>query len=199
MVEQRTTELGTVNQKLAQANLELRRLSMHDPLTDIPNRRRFDDVLRHEWRWGARTRKPIAVLLMDLDHFKSLNDTHGHPYGDDCLRKSGRAFAGALTRAADFVARYGGEEFGAILPDCDVETACRQAEALRLAVLALNIRNDGAASGRLTLSVGVAVAIPDLDEPPAAIVARADAALYAAKAGGRDRVEVAAEIAAGPR
>ncbi len=191
MVEQRTTELGTVNQKLAQANLELRRLSMHDPLTDIPNRRRFDDVLRHEWRWGARTHKPIAVLLMDLDHFKALNDTHGHPYGDDCLRKSGRAFAGALTRAADFVARYGGEEFGVILPDCDVETACRQAEALRLAVLALNLRHDGAASGRLTLSVGVAVAIPDLDEPPAAIVARADAALYAAKAAGRDRVEVA--------
>jgi diguanylate cyclase (GGDEF)-like protein len=191
MVEQRTNELGTVNQKLAQANLELRRLSMHDPLTDIPNRRRFDEVLRHEWRWGARTHKPIAVLLMDLDHFKALNDTHGHPYGDDCLRKAGRAFTGALTRAADFVARYGGEEFGVILPDSDLESARRQAEALRAAIAALNLRHDGAATGRLTLSIGVAVAVPDLDAPPAGILARADAALYAAKAGGRDRVELA--------
>lgn len=191
MVEQRTSELGTVNQKLAQANLELRRLSMHDPLTDIPNRRRFDEVLRHEWRWGARTHKPIAVLLMDLDHFKLLNDTHGHPYGDDCLRKSGRAFTSALTRAADFVARYGGEEFGVILPDCDLETARRQAEALRAAISALNLRNDGATKRKLTLSVGVAVAVPDLDVAPAELVAKADAALYAAKAGGRDRVEVA--------
>jgi diguanylate cyclase (GGDEF)-like protein len=191
MVELRTSELGTVNQKLAQANLELRRLSMHDPLTDIPNRRRFDEVLRHEWRWGARTHKPIAVLLMDLDHFKLLNDTHGHPYGDDCLRKVGRAFTSALTRAADFVARYGGEEFGVILPDSDLESARRQAEALRAAVAALNLRHDGAPKGRLTLSIGVAVAVPDLDQPPAEIVARADAALYAAKAAGRDRVEQA--------
>ncbi len=191
MVEQRTQELGQVNQKLAQANLELRRLSMHDPLTDVPNRRRFDEVLRHEWRWGARTQKTMAVLLVDLDHFKALNDTHGHPYGDECLRKVGRALSGALTRAADFVARYGGEEFGIVLPDTDPASAALAGEALRAAVAALAIRNDGVPGGLLTLSVGVAIAVPDIEQAPGVLVEVADAALYRAKREGRDRVVVA--------
>jgi diguanylate cyclase (GGDEF)-like protein len=190
MVEQRTTELAAVNQKLAQVNLELRRLSLHDPLTDIANRRRFDEVLRHEWRWGARTGRPLAVLLVDLDHFKPLNDTHGHPYGDECLRKVGRAMSGALVRAADFVARYGGEEFALVLPDTDRAAALAVAEALRAAVAALAIRNDGAPNGRLTLSVGVAIAVPRLEDRASELVEMADAALYAAKNGGRDQVQV---------
>jgi diguanylate cyclase (GGDEF)-like protein len=190
MVEQRTQELGQVNQRLAQANLELRRLSMHDPLTDVPNRRRFDEVLRHEWRWGARTHKTMAVLLVDLDHFKALNDTHGHPYGDECLRKVGRALSGALTHAADFVARYGGEEFAVVLPDTDAAGAARAGEALRAAIAALGIRNDGAPNGLLTLSVGVAVAVPDIEQAPGILVDVADAALYRAKREGRDRVAV---------
>ena len=188
VVEQRTQELGQVNQKLAQVNLELRRLSMHDPLTDVPNRRRFDEVLRHEWRWGARTQKAMAVLLVDLDHFKALNDTHGHPYGDECLRKVGRALGGALTRAADFVARYGGEEFAIVLPDTDAAQAAAAGEALRAAVAALGIRNEGAPGGLLTLSVGVAIAVPDIEQAPGVLVDVADAALYRAKREGRDRV-----------
>jgi len=191
IVEQRTTELASVNQKLAQVNLELRRLSLHDPLTDIPNRRRFDEVLRHEWRWGARTQRPLAVLLIDLDHFKALNDTHGHPFGDECLRKVGRALSSALTRAADFVARYGGEEFAVVLPDTDRKAAVATAEALRMAISELAIRNDGAPSGRLSLSVGVAIVVPRLEDRIGEAVEMADAALYAAKNGGRDQVQVA--------
>lgn len=191
LVAERTQALGQANAELKRANLELRRLSAHDAVTDIPNRRRFDEVLRHEWRWAARTGRPLAVLLIDLDHFKPLNDTHGHPYGDACLRQVAQGLLKGMDRAPDFVARFGGEEFACVLPDLAAEAAVEYAERLRAAVEALGLQHAASEFGRVTVSVGVAVTRPERRADPASLVAAADAALYEAKGAGRNRIALA--------
>jgi diguanylate cyclase (GGDEF)-like protein len=191
LLAERTGALGKANADLKRANLELRRLSGHDQVTDIPNRRRFDEVLRHEWRWAARTGRPLAVMLADLDHFKALNDTHGHPYGDACLRSVAQCLLKTLDRAPDFVARYGGEEFALVLPDLELPAAQQLAERLRAAVEALGLQHKASAHGRVTISIGVAVVVPERRGDPQVVVGAADAALYAAKAAGRNRVSPA--------
>ncbi|HEX2668713.1 MAG TPA: GAF domain-containing protein [Gammaproteobacteria bacterium] len=182
-------ELADANDKLKRANLELHRISSYDALTGVPNRRRLDEVLAHEWRWATRTGRPLTLMLADLDHFKALNDSHGHLRGDECLKLVAQALADGLMRPADFVARYGGEEFALVLPDLDPEQARGYAESLRARVEALRLAHGSSqVSEYVTLSIGTASLVASRGVPASELVAAADAALYAAKKAGRNRV-----------
>lgn len=173
-------------QQLHSANQELQRLASNDSLTEVANRRRFDEYLDSEWRRLAREQAPLSLILCDIDLFKSYNDTYGHQMGDDCLRQVAKAIARAVKRSADLVARYGGEEFAVVLPHTETNGAIRVAEAIRSRVKALQIAH--ANSQYVTLSLGVAFTIPSHESSPATLIAAADQALYQAKEQGRDRV-----------
>ncbi|MDR3592559.1 MAG: diguanylate cyclase [Negativicutes bacterium] len=174
---------------LAAANAELQRLSHQDWLTGIANRRFFDEFMERMWRQAARDGEPISLLIADIDFFKLFNDRYGHQAGDDCLRQVAGALKDQVGRAADFVARYGGEEFAVILPFTDLPGALNVAEKLRAAVEALQIEHWRSEKGAVTISVGVAMAMPGQGSDPQDLVLVADKALYRAKEKGRNRVE----------
>ncbi len=166
----------------------LERLARLDGLTGLANRRTFDDMLLREWRRLARVNNPLAVIMMDVDHFKQFNDTYGHGGGDECLKRVAKAAAGALQRPADVVARYGGEEFVALLPDTTLDGALMVAEAIRAAVAALNIPHTGSkVASHVTLSLGAASTTPKADGKPEDLLEAADMELYATKSGGRNQ------------
>lgn len=175
--------------QLTEANRKLERLSMRDGLTGIANRRHFDVCLAQAWARQSRDGAPLALLLVDADFFKALNDTAGHLRGDDCLRRLARICARFAADQNDLVARYGGEEFVLLLPGRDLEAAIAQGEALRLAVAeaALNHPSSPLAP-HVTISVGAAALVPSTESTPELLVATADRAMYNAKAGGRNRV-----------
>jgi diguanylate cyclase (GGDEF)-like protein len=157
-----------------------------DPLTGLPNRRALEEALRRMLAQAERAGGSLAALALDLDHFKAINDGHGHDQGDAVLAAVGAAL-GASVRASDLVARYGGEEFIVLAPDADADGAVAIAEKLRRAIAALELR-----SGRVTASIGVAV-FPGHALDAESLLRAADRALYLAKERGRDRVEVAVE------
>ena len=162
-------------------------LAMTDPLTGLSNRRHFLDLAARESARAARARQPLAVLMLDIDRFKSVNDTFGHATGDQVLAHIARICLGC-TRQCDTLARLGGEEFAVLLPDTAVETARTIAERARAAVADdMTLRGPDGATIRTTLSVGVA-ALAQGDEGIAAALDRADKAMYAAKSSGRNRV-----------
>ncbi|HEY4440423.1 MAG TPA: diguanylate cyclase [Candidatus Elarobacter sp.] len=161
-----------------------------DGLTGIPNRRAFDVRLTDEWRRAARTNANLALIVIDVDHFKSFNDTMGHPCGDEVLGEIARCAALSLRGKDDFVARYGGEEFVVVLPNCDAEAAGQIAERLLDEVRALAIPHPASPRGIVTISAGAASASPRRNRRARSLVERADAALYVAKRSGRDRVSV---------
>ncbi|RCU51664.1 MULTISPECIES: diguanylate cyclase domain-containing protein [Corallincola] len=174
---------------LKKKNDLLEQLVFIDGLTEIPNRRRFDELLEAEWLRARRNSTPIAVLLMDIDSFKLFNDNYGHTEGDDCLRATAAALANALRRPADFVARYGGEEFVAIVPEATEDAAVALAEKMRAAVEALQVPHEySEVASVVTLSVGVAATVPSLERTPEQLIQTADEALYKAKQAGRNRV-----------
>jgi diguanylate cyclase (GGDEF)-like protein len=188
-------ELALVARQLEEANAELDRLSRRDALTGVANRRCFEETFDLEWRRAERLGAPIALVLADVDRFKAYNDALGHPEGDACLRRVAASFAAAAHRAGDLVARYGGEEFAVLLPGLDRENAVALAEAMRAALAALSIPHPAAPPpGRVTASFGVAAWVPRPGRGREGLVAAADAALYRAKALGRDRVEVGEEV-----
>jgi diguanylate cyclase (GGDEF)-like protein len=162
-------------------------LSRKDALTGLANRRQFDATLRGEWNRARRTGGSLALLIVDIDHFKLLNDNYGHQVGDERLCEVAQALAGCATRAGDLVARLGGEEFAAILPASDAEDAALLGEQMRRAVSSLRLASP-AAGGIVTVSVGVASFESVDSDDPAPLVATADAALYDAKKTGRNRV-----------
>jgi diguanylate cyclase (GGDEF)-like protein len=164
--------------------------AMRDALTGIANRGAFDRRLVEEWRRGARTRSRLAIVLIDVDRFKAYNDRYGHLRGDRVLTRVAHTIAETVRRPEDFVARYGGEEFVVVLPGCSRENAARIADGLRRSVHALAIPHDKSELTQVTISAGVASAIPRHDLDPATLVAAADRALYAAKRGGRNRVSM---------
>ena len=165
----------------------VRKLAMLDPLTGLPNRRRMDEVLKAEWAGCARDGKPGCLLAIDVDCFKSFNDTYGHPAGDRCLQAVAAALRGC-GRPGDTVCRWGGEEFLAVLPGADLTAATRIAEAMVQAVRDLGIpHRSSSVASVVTVSVGVADLPPPGIASVAAIVTRADAALYTAKRAGRNR------------
>lgn len=170
------------------AHDRLERLTLVDQLTGLGNRRRFDESLRREWMRARRTGQGLALLMVDVDHFKLLNDAFGHPVGDARLRDVAQALAACATRGSDVVVRYGGEEFAAILPAVTPEQAVMLAEVMRSAVERLDLPSP-APAGRVTVSVGVGH-IDHVDgSDMTALTAAADAALYEAKQSGRNRTK----------
>ena len=179
---------------LQKANDELQRLAALDALTQIANRRRFDDRLAQEWRRAQRENKPLVVIICDIDHFKQYNDTYGHLKGDDALYAVAQAINAALKRPMDLVARIGGEEFAMILPNTNIEGARRVANEVKNAVEELQIRHrTSKVSDYITLSFGVAATIPAEERSSKILIDAADRALYRAKAQGRDRIVYAAK------
>lgn len=186
--------------QLREANDLLIELSYVDALTAIANRRRFDEVLELEWRRAVRSQAPLALVMIDIDSFKSYNDAYGHQKGDSCLRSVAAALADGLVRAGDMVGRYGGEEFGVILPGTDLLGAARVAEALRARVEQMGIEHR-ASSVRpsVTISCGVTSLLPEPETDPRELLHRADLALYRAKQRGRNRVATEPELPSGER
>ncbi|MGI4846461.1 MAG: diguanylate cyclase [Janthinobacterium lividum] len=180
-VAERTAQLEEANRKLAT-------LSITDGLTGLANRRRFDEYLRSESARAARAGQPLAVIMLDVDYFKKFNDRYGHQAGDACLIRVADALAAGTRRSGDLAARYGGEEFSIVLPDTSAGQAHAIGEALRGAIEALDIAHAGAATGRVTISVGVAIRAPQEAGDPDTLMRRADLALYRAKEAGRNRV-----------
>ncbi|HYW53479.1 MAG TPA: diguanylate cyclase [Dongiaceae bacterium] len=174
---------------------ELEDAALRDMLTGIPNRRAYDGRLAHEWRKAGRTDTALAMILIDVDHFKTYNDTFGHPMGDEVLAAVARAIAMSLRGKEDFVARYGGEEFVIILPDCGTADASQIAERVREEIRCLGIVHPGSPLGVLTISAGVASMSPRRTRRARSLTEASDAALYIAKRSGRDRVSVSGAIA----
>jgi diguanylate cyclase (GGDEF)-like protein len=172
---------------LAVANERLEALSLTDPLTGLANRHRLTDVLDHEWRRALRPRLPIAVAMIDIDHFKLYNDRYGHPAGDQCLRRVA-AVLNECVRSTDLVARYGGEEFAIVLPSADATVARQVAQRVRDAVMALDQPHERSPYGVVTVSIGLAVVIPSEPDTPEHLIELADHQLYLAKHNGRNQV-----------
>ena len=160
-----------------------------DPLTALANRRRFNEVLAREWRRASRSGEPFACLMIDVDHFKTYNDTYGHVGGDHVLQAIAGVIAHHIGRPGDLGARYGGEEFAVLLPATTLGDAFAIAESIRAAVYTLGIAHDQGSGGVLSVSVGVASVAPTVDGSGEALVESADAALYRAKSTGRNRTE----------
>jgi diguanylate cyclase (GGDEF)-like protein len=166
----------------------IERLGMVDPLTNIPNRRCFDDHLAVEWRRALREKKPVAFLMMDVDKFKTYNDTYGHPQGDALLRTIAGIFSSAARRPGDLAARLGGEEFGVLLPDTELAAALKIAEDIRSKVEAARIPAAAGVLTSATISIGAVSVVPAADMPIENFIARGDELLYTAKETGRNRV-----------
>jgi len=171
----------------AQGDL-LRQMVFIDGLTGVANRRCFDDRLKTEWRRAARDGAPLALLMLDVDHFKRFNDRYGHQVGDECLRRVACTIKSGLLRPGDLVARYGGEEFACILPGTDFEGALAVGAGIEHIVRGLQIEHaDSDVSGTVTVSIGVSASLPERDTDPSRLLALADAQLYRAKHSGRGR------------
>lgn len=182
LVETSTREIETMNQELAG-------LAQKDFLTGLANRRLFEERLTQEIRRFARSSKPLSLILLDVDHFKSYNDTYGHVMGDDCLRGIGQVLKEVAQRSSDLVARYGGEEFAVILPEIPHDRAVRLADTIRQGIEGLDIQHRASAtSHRVTASFGVVTVSLDKTSDAESIVSLADKQLYLAKAGGRNQV-----------
>jgi diguanylate cyclase (GGDEF)-like protein len=172
-------------------NKQLVRLSQLDPLTGIPNRRRFEEELNREWRRHQRLGIPLSLIMIDIDHFKQFNDTYGHSAGDDCLRKVAQALSVAVNRPADLVARYGGEEFVCVLPQTDGQGAVAVGQRLCNMISLLAIPHAGSCIGKyLSISLGVAtLTCPTANRTIQDIITAADCCLYKAKESGRNRLD----------
>lgn len=184
LVEERTSQLQ-------QANNHLQRLSYIDSLTNIANRRHFEEILETEWRRAFRAKTPITLLMLDIDHFKLYNDTFGHRAGDQALTRVATVLDQGVQRASDLMARYGGEEFAAILAATNESGGAEVAERLRAAVEHLGIKQGDDPTKVVTISVGVAAGIPGEVSTLETLLSAADKALYEAKRAGRNRVVTA--------
>jgi len=193
--------------ELERVNTELASQARRDSLTGLANRRHFDEVLREAWARALVGGWPIAVLMIDVDHFKQFNDCYGHQRGDVCLRDVATAISDSLFHPDDVAARYGGEEFAVVLPRTSTDNAARVAERIRAAVLNLRRPHMTSPHGVVTVSVGVAAAYPVVQGNSEAVVKAADEALYLSKNEGRNRTtlldvnwtHLPAGVEAGPR
>ncbi|MFD2438774.1 GGDEF domain-containing protein [Modicisalibacter luteus] len=187
LLSQDITQFKADQALLVTMNYELHRQASTDGLLGIANRREFDRRLEQEWQRSLRERQPLSLLLLDVDYFKRYNDAYGHAEGDVCLQQIATSVAGVIQRPADLAARYGGEELAVLLPNTDLEGAQHVAQRIHAhqAELALSFPESPIAS-HVTVSIGVATAVPLVDDAAAQLVEHADQALYAAKEAGRN-------------
>jgi len=182
-VQKRTEELTIANERL-------QTLATIDGLTQIANRRCFDDYLSVEWQRHQRGKQPLGLILIDIDYFKKYNDIYGHQQGDECLVKVAQTIGKNIRRPADLAARYGGEEFAVILPNTDLKGTLTVAESIRKAVLDLAIPHQtSGVCDRVTLSLGIASQIPTAETSIKDLIFHTDQALYTAKKQGRNQVQ----------
>jgi len=185
LVAERTAQLSAANELLAE-------LSRTDPLTGLANRRALESRAEEEWRRATRAGTGLAVIMLDVDHFKAYNDAAGHLAGDECLRQIAEALRRHAQRPADLLARYGGEEFACLLPGLERDEACAHAQRLRATIEELALPHPSSPIGPVvTVSIGVAWDTPAVHADWRGVLAAADAALYRAKQSGRNRTEVA--------
>ena len=196
-LRERTRELEAVVEErtraLEEANRKLEALSNTDALTGIANRRNFDRVLAREWNRGQRAGMPLALVMLDVDHFKHFNDQYGHLAGDHCLVALARVLVQAGRRAGDLVARYGGEEFVVLVPGTSGLSALATARHIQNQVWALKLPHAETAPGIVTVSLGVASVMPSTQRNPEHLLREADLALYRAKQSGRNCLRSATE------
>jgi diguanylate cyclase (GGDEF)-like protein len=195
------TQLGTLIQRkkaeaaLRQANQALERLANLDGLTQVANRRRFDEYLMQEWRRSLRYQTPLSLILFDVDYFKAYNDCYGHLRGDECLQQIVQAASQEIKRPTDLLARYGGEEFAVVLPNTTLDGAIIVAQAIQLAVQRLAVPHTQSQIGQIvTISLGVA-SLSSSTQSTDDLIISADQALYEAKSQGRDRIAVKGALA----
>ena len=201
LIKQLATQVGIaiqqaqLYQQLEEANQKLHGLANLDGLTQVANRRCFDESLEKEWRRLARERSPLSLIMCDVDFFKLYNDHYQHQAGDECLQQIASAMRRAVKRSADLVARYGGEEFAVLLPNTNANGAVQVAQEIHFRVKLLKIAHaKSLISEYVTFSMGVSSMIPSLESTPARLIAAADTALYQAKDDGRDRIILSNEI-----
>ncbi|MEP0922185.1 diguanylate cyclase [Leptolyngbya sp. FACHB-711] len=181
LVEQ-NHQLRQTEAALQQVNLELKRIANIDSLTQIANRRCFDEMLDQEWKRLRREQQPLALVLCDIDHFKLYNDRYGHLAGDACLQQVAKVISDCIKRPADIAARYGGEEFAVILPNTSEEGAVKVVNAIQDSLQRLQIPHAASAIAHyVTLSAGVVCSTPSRNLSTQKLIAEADAALYQAK------------------
>lgn len=181
-------KLLEMSQELADANGRLQNLSQQDGLTGIANRRAFDQQLGIHAADAARRSEPLALVLCDVDHFKSFNDYYGHPAGDECLKQFAAALMRNCHRPGDCAARYGGEEFALLLPNTGLEGARTVVEAIRRDMSALALPHGASPTAPIvTFSAGIAALVPQAADDAERLVRQADQALYRAKQAGRNR------------
>ncbi len=177
-----------LHQQLQLANQQLQNLAMVDQLTQIANRRCFDEILHQEWHRLVREKRPLSLLLCDIDYFKQYNDTYGHSQGDICLQQVAQALQQGVQRSIDLVARYGGEEFVVILPHTDQEGALEVAQKIQDVLEQFNLPHRSSnVADRVTMSIGICSLIPTVERFPLDLINAADHALYQAKTLGRNR------------
>lgn len=182
-----TIQQSELYQELEIANHQLERLVTLDALTQIANRRRFDEYLQKEWLRLVREQNPLSLIFCDVDYFKLYNDTYGHPAGDSCLIKIAQRISSAVKRPADLVARYGGEEFVIILPNTDNEGAVKVVEDIQKEMRELELPHICSLVKKyVTLSFGIATILPSHESSPEALIQAADSQLYQAKDKGRN-------------
>lgn len=186
---QRAVGIGFDSTSQKELEEQLLALVMHDPLTGVRNRRSFDQSLRHEWRRAVRSKRPLSILMIDVDEFKRYNDHLGHQAGDEALCSVARAMSDEISRPADMLARYGGEEFVALLPETSIEQTQAVGERLLEAVRGLDLPHNESMHKIVTASIGAASVVPDETRKLSDLLGAADQALYRAKKLGRNRLE----------
>jgi len=164
----------------------IEKLCMLDALTGLPNRRGFDTRMEAEWGRSFREKKPLGLIMMDIDNFKHYNDTYGHPQGDNLLQSIGSILTKTLHRSSDIAVRWGGEEFCIILPDTDMAGTLKIAEQVRVNVMEMTISLANGSKTSVTVSLGANSKIPDESEQVAAFIEEVDKLLYAAKKNGKN-------------
>ncbi|MBN2646035.1 MAG: diguanylate cyclase [Desulfuromonadaceae bacterium] len=182
-------QLKETKEKLKEANTTLLRLATHDGLTEVANRRSFNQQIERVWRAALRQQTPLGLLMIDIDHFKCYNDYFGHQQGDVCLQAVAETLQRACQRPGDFVARYGGEEFAVLLPDTDANDSFHVAKRIQHQLAAQDLQNPAATEFvRVTLSIGCCSLIPAPDQTVEDLIRLADQSLYRAKKEGRNRI-----------
>ena len=185
-------ERRRMSKELRTTNAQLTTLASMDGLTGIANRRSLDEAFLLEWKRAIRVQSPLALLMVDLDHFKEFNDLYGHHAGDLCLKAVAEVLRSHLRRSQDVAARFGGEEFALLLPHTPLNDAYDLAERIRLAVVSLSIEHAGSPWGTVTVSMGCSATIPARGDDHVGMIQATDAALYAAKQAGRNSVQLGA-------